>query len=304
MAEYTPLISIVMASYNHEAYLEETLRSIWAQAYRNLEIVVYDDCSRDNSWEILMDLHSRSPLPMHIYRNCENEGPAQTFNSALAKSSGDLVALVASDDLFASRRFEGSLKLFSENPDLLAVYANGRRMEEGVEGELVHQERAINLLSNSPKEICDQLYVNSSPLFLQTALFKSSIIKRVGGFDCSLLADDWLLNTRLFSSFTSPSQYAYLEEVVVYYRLHRTNVHKNSKRQERLKIQFIERVTPKELKPEGFSNVYYWVAQIRLSQKRYFTALMYYLRSQACLYRKERSGFIRLLLKKFSKSGG
>ncbi len=280
MAKYSPLISVLIASYNHQDYIEEALQSIWQQDYPHVEIIVVDDCSPDNSWALLQKLVGKSPLPMKIARNEKNLGPSGAFNAALAMATGELVAFVASDDIFTEQRFSGSVAQFANNQQLQVVYANGRTIENGVLGDLIHKKKAIELLAKVPEEIAHYLYTNSSPLFVQSALYKKKVLDDIGGFDSNLLADDWLLNSRLFCSFNSAEQYAYIPDEVIHYRQHAGNVHKNYQRHERLKIEFIEKHTPQNLKAEGFSNIYYWAAQQRLKQGDFSVAWDYYLRSQ------------------------
>ena len=77
-----PLVSVVIASYNHRDYITETIHSIWRQNYSNIEVIVVDDCSPDDSWMLLQELSIQSPIPMKISRNLKNSGPAETFNAA------------------------------------------------------------------------------------------------------------------------------------------------------------------------------------------------------------------------------
>lgn len=296
--QQTPLISVIIASYNHELFIEETISSIWNQAYKNIEIIVVDDCSTDGSWDALKKLKLMSDMPMQVFRNTSNLGPSATLNRALFQASGEFIAFIASDDLFANERFNRSIDLFNSSQDLLAVYANGRTYEAGNIGQLIHKQKAQQLLEKKPKEICRYLYTNSSPLFLQAALFKRSIIESVGGFDDSNLADDWLLNARLFCEFTSKTQYAYIPDVVVFYRQHAENLHKQYHRQEQLKIEFIGKNTPEELKSEGYSNVYYWAALQRLKRDEISISWHYYKKSQSSKFYFKRLQYIAKMIKK------
>ena len=292
MEQQNPLISVLIASYNHERYIEETIRSIWNQAYRNVEIVVVDDCSPDSSWEILKRLVQVSPVPMRIARNEHNSGPSATFNAALTMAEGELAAFVASDDVFAENRFAGSAQLFVEQPNLQVVFANGRTIRDGVVGGRIHAKKALGLLTLPLKAIQYSLYTQTSPLFIQAALFRKSVLDRVGGFDSDTLADDWLLNSRVFASLEAEDQYAYLDEDVVFYRQHDDNVHKNYQRHERLKFEFIEKHTPEQFKPAGFANIYYWAAGQRLKRGEFQLAWKYYRCAQKSQFRWSRMRFV------------
>ncbi len=62
----TPLVSVIMPAYNHERFVEEAVRSVWAQTYANVEVIVLDDGSRDRTPEILRRLEAESPIPMRV----------------------------------------------------------------------------------------------------------------------------------------------------------------------------------------------------------------------------------------------
>lgn len=282
------LVSVLIASYNHNDYIEEAVRSVWLQPYGYIELIVVDDCSSDNSWETICALQAKSPLPMYIAKNEFNMGPAETFNQAFARSSGELITFLASDDLFATDRLKDSLAQFEANENLKALYANGLTFGDGGPRKRIHGKKAIKLLSRSPEQITRELYINSSPFFIQASLFKRQALEDIGCFDGSLLADDWLLNSRLFASFDSRLNYDYLDQDVVNYRHHDYNVHKNYERHERLKIEFIECHTPSALKLEGFSNIYYWAARQRLQQKDFSMAWRYYCQAQKAHFRFSR----------------
>jgi len=120
-----PYISVIMASYNHARYLRETVESVWAQSYTNIELVVVDDASTDESAGLLKSLFDESPIPMRVEFNEENRGPAFTIGRAFELSKGELIAFLASDDVYAPSRFESQLRGFADDPQLQVSFADG-----------------------------------------------------------------------------------------------------------------------------------------------------------------------------------
>jgi len=293
-----PLISVLIPSYNHQNYIRETVESIRNQPYQNIEIVIVDDCSTDSSCKVLEHLSGEPGVPIRLYLNEQNRGVVATINSALKRAQGDLVVLFASDDLFCANRFEAQLGLFSENPDLKIVYANGRVLKDGEKGRQLHDARVWELLRKTPDEIRRYLYTNASPLFLQTALIKRSLLLSIGGFDETALADDWLLNAKFFSSMRSNREYAYVDQDVVLYRHHDANIHRDFARQSRLKLEFIERFTPRQLKSKGFSNIHYDLARLALKNNLKKTALKHFIASQYAQFSMKRMKFIGKYLRR------
>lgn len=93
----TNLISVVVTCYNHENYIEQCLRSIFKQTYRNIELIVLDDGSTDNSSEIIQEVLKESPF-VTTFESHENIGVVRTRNKGLILLNGDYFLFVDSDD--------------------------------------------------------------------------------------------------------------------------------------------------------------------------------------------------------------
>jgi len=103
-----PLVSVAIATYNGEKYLEEQLDSIYAQTYPNLEVVVTDDCSRDRTVEILETYRQRHGLKYWI--NKKNLGFIRNFEQAMSKAQGEFIALADQDDIWKPERISTLVK--------------------------------------------------------------------------------------------------------------------------------------------------------------------------------------------------
>ena len=99
------LISVVVTCYNHQDYIEQCLRSIFAQTYRNIELLVLDDGSSDHSAEIIEAVLVDSPFPMR-FESHENMGVVKTRNKALQQIQGTYFIFVDSDDFLDSDYIE------------------------------------------------------------------------------------------------------------------------------------------------------------------------------------------------------
>lgn len=104
------LISVAMCTYNGEKYLAEQLDSILNQSYRNLEIIIVDDCSTDNTVSLLNDYASRDDR-IRVLQNESNLGFVRNFEKAINACSGNLVALADQDDIW----FPDKLRRLSED---------------------------------------------------------------------------------------------------------------------------------------------------------------------------------------------
>ena len=93
------LVSVIMPIYNAEKYLADTLNSIFAQDYKNVEIVLVDDCSKDNSARIISEQLQEHPEIVY-YLQEKNMGAGAARNKALELARGQYVAFLDSDDIW------------------------------------------------------------------------------------------------------------------------------------------------------------------------------------------------------------
>jgi len=111
-----PKISICVPTYNGEKYLKETLKSILSQTYNNYEVLIVDDQSTDNTWEISKDFFNRDSR-IQTYKNNENLGLVENWNRCIELASGDWIKFVFQDDIIKSDCLEKMIKNATlENP--------------------------------------------------------------------------------------------------------------------------------------------------------------------------------------------
>ena len=114
-------ISIALASYNGSNFLEEQLNSFLKQTKLPDELVITDDCSTDNTEDIILEFAKTAPFKVIYSRNKENLGYCKNFNEAIMKTSGDLVFLSDQDDIWFPNKIEYILQVAKENPDTLLI---------------------------------------------------------------------------------------------------------------------------------------------------------------------------------------
>lgn len=92
-----PLVSIVMASYNHERFIEKSIDSILNQTYRNIELIIVDDNSTDNSF-LIIKKKAESDRRIRIIKNDKNMGISETMNRGIDLATGEYIMFASSDD--------------------------------------------------------------------------------------------------------------------------------------------------------------------------------------------------------------
>ena len=131
---FHPLVSIIIPCYNSENFIAETLESAFSQSYMNIEVLVVDDGSTDNSRKILEKYSDRLTLLEHPGRM--NKGPAAAFNLALRYCQGEYIAILDSDDLFYPSKIEKQVAYLKSHFGMGIVFSNGMNINK--DGEEIY----------------------------------------------------------------------------------------------------------------------------------------------------------------------
>ena len=109
-----PLVSILIPVYNREKIVAQTIESALSQTYCNFEIIITDNCSTDNTWEVLNKYASENKN-IKIYRNEENVGPVLNWKKCLELAQGEYVKFLFSDDTISNNFIAETIPLFDED---------------------------------------------------------------------------------------------------------------------------------------------------------------------------------------------
>ena len=120
MKQQKPLISILVPVHNAASHLEECIRSIKKQSFRNIELIIIDDFSKDSSYRILKKL-KKTEKRLKLYRNVKRYGIAVTMNRLLAKAKGSYIAFASTEDIFTKNKLKRQLEFLDKNPQVVAV---------------------------------------------------------------------------------------------------------------------------------------------------------------------------------------
>lgn len=106
------LVSIIMPSFNTALYIKETIKSVLNQTYTNWELIIVDDCSTDNTDEILSTINDKR---IRYFKNEKNSGAAVSRNKALLEARGQWIAFLDSDDLWMPEKLEKQINFMEQN---------------------------------------------------------------------------------------------------------------------------------------------------------------------------------------------
>ena len=112
VARESGLVSIIMPSYNTASYIKDTIQSVLNQTYTNWELIIVDDCSTDNTDEVLSEIHDKR---IRYFKNEKNSGAAISRNKALREARGQWVAYLDSDDIWMPKKLEKQISFMEKN---------------------------------------------------------------------------------------------------------------------------------------------------------------------------------------------
>lgn len=210
-------VSVIIPTYNRAGLIEETIKSVLSQDYRNYEIIVADDGSTDATTKILLPYLEKKLIK---FINLPHYGnPAKVRNLAIQQCSGEYLAFLDSDDLWLPNKLSKQMLIFQKNPQVGLIYGDCEFFGDNkLKGKKIHS-------LTKPKRglIYHDLFFNSNKNYIPapTVIITKKAWQKAGGFDENLTANDdydlWLRISKLFAI-------DYVEDVIAKYRWHTTNL--------------------------------------------------------------------------------
>jgi len=203
------MVSINLCCYNSEKYLRETLESIVHQTYKNWELIIINDGSRDSTESIIKEyINAGYPI---IYHYQQNKGLSYSRNKAIELSRGDYIALIDHDDLWLPDKLAKQVIAMQENEDHVLCYAGV------IEIDYMGRElRRYNPKNNSGyifKTLLRQFDINTP-----TAFLRKSILQKSGlGYDERVSASEEYC---LFMQLAVNHKFLVLQDILAKYRIH------------------------------------------------------------------------------------
>jgi len=256
-----PLISICCVSYNHEKFITKCIESIWAQDYKNIEIIVVDDGSVDNSLLILEKLKLISPFPMTVLSQKNTGIIGKNFNRALKHAHGKYVALISCDDYYYCDMASSQIEIFKKNQNIILIICSqitGVNEFDMINNNLLPPLKIKEISNPNINDLLDLEFKLESSFYLQGSVIRKDALEAVGCFDEDMTGDDIVLRTKLFLYIKNNPEYGFniIDKPCCYYRIHNNNIHKNSIRQMKIVSEYLEKYWPDKKPPKIF---YQWL---------------------------------------------
>lgn len=215
------LASILINNYNYGRYLKRCIESVLQQTYSDIEIIVYDDGSTDDSLEILSEYNKIKVISNSNYGKGHNLNQMNAVYKAYEASTGDIIFLLDSDDFFKKDKIEKTINLFKESPHIEVIQHPLEEVDK--DSNLLHTVVPVLKKVQNYKEY---IYETESiyHLFSMTSAlaFRRGYLKKVFPLD----EDDFsymCVDTRLMIVAALQTNILTIEDTLTYYRKHGSN---------------------------------------------------------------------------------
>jgi glycosyltransferase involved in cell wall biosynthesis len=211
-----PFVTVILTAFNQGKYIGETLQTILAQTYLNLQVIVIDNGSSDETLSVTESIISGLP-GFTLIKNTVNAGLCRAFNQGLALAKGKYIIDLSADDLMLPDRIEKQVQAFEQlDPEYGVIFSNARHMD--AKGTLLHFHYPVNASGKSAKVIpSGDVYKSILKEYFictPTMMMRTRMLVEMGGYDESLDFEDFDLWVRSAVRY----KYFYQDEVLTWKR--------------------------------------------------------------------------------------
>lgn len=219
----SPLISVIVTSYNYADFIEKTLDSILAQNYKNFEIIVVDDGSTDNSLEKIQNYVSKSPnIKLYTHEGNHNKGLCSSIKLGISKSNGSFIAFCESDDFWDKNYLSEKIKLLNSYPNANIIindftpFGDENRVKQIISDKLRRWSRFTQT----------KIYLSVEEFRIRNWIFTFSLIMvrksllQSCDFDSNPFPPN--LDWWLWRQITVNNPVFYIDKQLTYWRMHRS----------------------------------------------------------------------------------
>lgn len=256
-----PLVSICIPVYNGSLFLKEALESILNQTYTNIEVIISDDNSSDNSLQIINDFKKRTEIPFHIY-NHKPSGIGANWNNCVRHANGDYIKFLFQDDTISSSCVAKMIDLALSDSKVGLVYCKRKILYDidNIDHQnwirhsgILHQSwfgiKVVEGLLDGKKCLSDLNLVNNplNKIGEPTAvLIKKSCFNKVGYFDENLKQ---ALDINFWFRLMKHYKIGFIDEELISFRLHKDQA---------TFLNHLNKINETDLVNKEFYKSYFW----------------------------------------------
>lgn len=213
------MVSIIVCSYNHGKYIKECLDSIKLQTYKNIQLIIADDASKDNSVKNFEDWIRENNYSVEKNFHEKNTGLATILNECIELVKGEFVKVIAADDFLHPEAIENCITELNRLGDEYGmVFTNTYFVNE--KSDITDDLADYDILGNIDKDLFRKELIKNNRIAALTVLMRKEALKKTGEYQSDLLIEDyfrWLKINALY-------YIAYIPRKLAYYRIHTSNI--------------------------------------------------------------------------------
>ncbi|MCU7614249.1 glycosyltransferase family 2 protein [Chryseobacterium sp. GMJ5] len=216
-----PLVTVIVVSYNHSKYIKENLDSIKNQIYDNIQLIVGDDASKDNSVEVFQQWLQENNYPAMTNFHRKNTGLATMLNECVTLAEGKYIKIIAADDFLHPESIAKCVhKLENLSEDFAMVFTDFYAIDDsGISVDFPLNYKNKHYFNQDGSLKSDQL-VKYNCIIAPSVLIKKQAIVATGEYDSALLLEDhhrWLMINEKY-------KISFIDEKLAYYRVIPTSI--------------------------------------------------------------------------------
>ncbi|MFL6499707.1 MAG: glycosyltransferase [Candidatus Udaeobacter sp.] len=200
--ENFPLVTVFVGCYNQSRFVEECLDSVKRQTYPNLQVIIFDDCSKDNSVAVIDSWLKRHRLDWHFIPHGRNIGICASLNEVLRLARGKYISMVAADDVCQSDKTSRQVEKMEQMPgDVGVLYSDAFQIDEN--GEMLPQMfiESHRKFVVPPEGFLFDVLWEENFIPAMTTLIRRDCFTKVGTYDEDLCFEDWDMWMRISRIF-------------------------------------------------------------------------------------------------------
>ena len=210
------LVTVGIALYNHENYIKECIESILNQTYNNIEIIVIDDGSKDQSYAAAKAVLEAQKTRTYQIITRPNRGMCNTLNEIIDRANGEYVSFIGSDDFWHPEKIAKQVAYLEEHPEKALVHCNSWVVDGNSES---YSELDFSGKINEGR-LFEAILTGKGGINTPCHLYRRSVYDTIGVYDPAFRFEDTDFWLRLTDAF----DVGFLNEKLSYYRIHKNNL--------------------------------------------------------------------------------
>lgn len=241
-----PLVSIVIPCYNHEAFVQESIQSVIDQTYKNIELIIIDDGSKDSSIVKIEEMleQCRDRFTRFEFRHRPNIGLSATLNEALEWCQGEYYAAIASDDIILPKKTEIQVKFLNKHKKVVAVFG-GIQVIDG------NNQVIRTKLGENKSYPFNKIIMHKFDLAALTQMIRLESIKNIGGYNDNMLIEDWYMWLKL----SEIGKVYHINTLLASYRVHDNNFSKDFSKMHEGRVEVLSYFKHSKCYKKALANV-------------------------------------------------